>query len=179
MYPASLNLHVINASLQNSSINIVKKARSRMNASLTSQQKKILKMNCSLISLVNNLIINKWTEKSQRVQYEGAIINSIWILGGLIKFAIVCFCFMISHFFLNFYLNLPYIQTQLGHCFEIWFYTFKVFGFKDALEESEMYKAELNLIFFKFIFSKMFFLIFTKTILSTVLQKIASVDIIG
>jgi len=86
---------------------------------------------------------------------------------------------MISLFFLNFYLNLPYIQTQLGHCFEIWFYKFKVFGFKDALEESEMYKAELNLIFFKFIFRKMFFLIFTKTILSTVLQKIASVDIIG
>ena len=84
-----------------------------MNANLTNQQKKILKMNCSLISLLNKLIINKWTEKSQTVIYEGAI-NSIWILGGLTKFAIVCFFFMISHFFLNFYLDLPYIQTQLG-----------------------------------------------------------------
>ena len=149
-----------------------------MNANLTNQQKKILKMNCSLISLLNKLIINKWTEKSQTALYEGAIF-AIWILGDLIKFPIFCFFFMISLFFLNFYLNLPYIQNQLGHCFEIWFYKFKVFGFKDALEESEMYKAELNLIFFKFIFSKMFFLIFTKTILSTVLQKIASVDITG
>jgi len=84
-----------------------------MNANLTNQQKKILKMNCSLISLLNNLIINKWNEKSQTVIYEGAI-NSIWILGGLTKFAIVCFFFMISHFFLNLYLDLPYIQTQLG-----------------------------------------------------------------